>query len=149
MKLEQEIKQNKFKDAYHKLRVNILYTSNWMGHQYSKDLKKFGISIEKFNVLQILRVQYPNPSTINFLVDRLLNKMSNASRLVEALKKKGLLERDVNQGDGRARDVLITKKGFALLKKLDKIEEKWIKNFYHLSENEIEKTNDLLDMLRK
>jgi DNA-binding MarR family transcriptional regulator len=75
--------------------------------------------------------------------------MSNASRLVEALKKKGLLERDVNQGDGRARDVLITKKGFALLKKLDKIEEKWIKNFYHLSENEIEKTNDLLDMLRK
>jgi DNA-binding MarR family transcriptional regulator len=149
MKLEIELKQKKFKDAYYKLRVNIIYTSNWMERQYSRDLKKFGISTEQFNILQILRGQYPNPSTINFLVDRLLNKMSNASRLVEALKKKGLLERDVNQGDGRARDVLITKKGFALLKKLDKIEEKWIKNFYHLSENEIEKTNDLLDMLRK
>ncbi|MBI4947125.1 MAG: MarR family transcriptional regulator [Bacteroidetes bacterium] len=149
MKLELEIKQSKFKDEYHKLGVNIIYTSNWMGAQHSRHLKEFDLSLEQFNILRILRGQYPNPSTVNLLIDRMLNKMSNASRLVEKLRRKGLLERKTNKEDRRACDILITKKGLALLKTLDQTEKKWIKMFSHLSEPNVKKVNDVLDKLRK
>src|ERR1035437_10994231 len=143
MKLEEEIKQNKFKDEYHKLGVNIIYTSNWMVGQRSKHLKEFDISPEQFNILRILRGQYPDPATVNLLIERMLNKMSNASRLVEKLRKKGLVERKTCADDRRACDVLITKKGLELLKKLDETEKEWIKMVAHLSENEVKKMNDL------
>ena len=149
MKLEHEIKQNRFKDEYHKLGVNIIYTSNWIVEQRSRHLKEFDLSPEQFNILRILRGQYPDPATVNLLIDRMLNKMSNASRLVEKLRKKGLVERKTCTDDRRACDVLITKKGLELLKELDKTEKEWIKMISHLSENEVKKMNGLLDKLRK
>ena len=149
MKLEEEIKQSKFKDEYHKLGVNIIYTANWMTEQRSRNLKEFDLSLEQFNILRILRGQYPNPVTVNLLIDRMLNKMSNASRLVEKLRKKGLVERKISKDDRRACDVCITKKGLELLKELDETEKKWVKMFSHLSESEVKKMNDTLDKLRK
>jgi DNA-binding MarR family transcriptional regulator len=149
MKLEHEIKQSKFKDEYHKLGVNIIYTSNWMVGQQSKQLKEFDISPEQFNILRILRGQYPHPATVNLLMERMLNKMSNASRLVEKLRKKDLVQRKISIDDRRACDVLITKKGLELLKELDKTEKQWIKMISHLSEKEVKEMNDLLDKLRK
>ena len=149
MKLEEEIKQSKFKDEYYKLGVNIIYTSNWMVGQQSKHLKDFDLSLEQFNILRILRGQYPEPVTLNLLIERMLNKMSNASRLVEKLRKKGLVDRKTCKDDRRACDVAITKKGLELLKKLDETEKEWIKMFSHLSENEVKRMNDTLDKLRK
>jgi DNA-binding MarR family transcriptional regulator len=149
VKLELEIKQSKFKDEYHKLGVNIIYTSNWIVGQRSKHLKEFDLSPEQFNILRILRGQYPDPATVNLLIERMLNKMSNASRLVEKLRKKDLVERKTCPNDRRACDVFITKKGLGLLKKLDETEKEWIKSFSHLSGNEVKKINELLDKLRK
>lgn len=148
MKLEDAIKQSKFKDEYHKLGVNIIYTSNWMAEQRIKHFKEFDLSPEQYNILRILRGQYPDPATVNLLIERMLNKMSNASRLVEKLRKKGLVERKTCKDDRRACDVLITEKGLRLLKKLDITEKEWIKMISHLSENEVKKMNNLLDKLR-
>ena len=149
MKLEDEIKQSKFKDEYHKLGVNIIYTSNWIIGHRTKHLKEFDLSPEQFNILRILRGQYPGPVTVNLLIERMLNKMSNASRLVEKLRKKGLAERKTSKDDRRACDVIITKKGLELLKELDVTEKEWIKMISHLPEKEVKKMNVLLDKLRR
>lgn len=148
MKLEEEIKQSKFKNEYHKLGVNIIYTANWLVHHHSKHCKEFDITPEQFNILRILRGQYPNPATVNLLIERMLNKMSNASRLVEKLRKKGLVERKISKEDRRACDIIITKKGLELLGELDETEKEWLKLVSHLSENDVKKTNEILDKLR-
>ncbi|MBI3500905.1 MAG: MarR family transcriptional regulator [Bacteroidetes bacterium] len=149
MKLEEEIKQSKFKNEYHKLGVNIIYTANWLSHHHSRQCKEFEITPEQFNILRILRGQHPNPATVNLLIERMLNKMSNASRLVEKLRKKGLVERKISKEDRRACEVLITKKGLDLLKEMDIAEKEMIKLMSHLSDSDVKKANNILDKLRK
>ena len=83
MKLEKEITQKKFDNEYHKAAVNILFTYSWLNLKNSKFFREFGISPQQFNILRILRGQYPGPATVNLLIERMLDKMSNASRLVD------------------------------------------------------------------
>lgn len=149
MKLEEEIKQSKFKSEYHKLVVNIIYTSNWLSLHHTKRCKEHDITPEQFNLLRILRGQHPKPVTVNLLIERMLNKMSNASRLVEKLRTKGLVGRHISSSDRRACDVVITKKGLDLLAKIDKEENEWNELITHISEDEAKKLNTLLDKLRK
>ena len=149
MRLEDEIKQSKFKNEYHKLGVNIIYTANWLSHHHSRHCKQYDITSEQFNILRILRGQHPKAATVNLLIERMLNKMSNASRLVEKLRKKGFVERQINEADRRACDVMITKKGLGLLSELDIAEKEWNTMISHLSEREARTINNLLDKLRK
>ena len=149
MKLEDEIKQSKFKSEYHKLGVNIIYTANWLTLHHTKKCKEHDITPEQFNLLRILRGQYPKPATVNLLIERMLNKMSNASRLVEKLRQKGLVERLICKDDRRACDVVISKKGLGLLTKIDREENEWNRLITHISEDEAKKINTLLDKLRK
>ena len=149
MRLEDEIKQTAFRNEYHKLGVNIIYTANWLSHSHAKHCKEFDITPEQYNILRILRGQHPKPATVNLLIERMLNKMSNASRLVEKLKKKGLVLRETSDADRRACDVRITKKGLSLLTELDKAESEWNNMISHVSEQEAETINALLDKLRK
>ncbi len=149
MKLEDEIKQSKFKNEFHKLGVKIIYTANWLSLHHTKNCKEFDITPEQFNILRILRGQHPNPATVNLLIDRMLNKMSNASRLVEKLRKKGLVERKISKDDRRACDVAITEKGLDLLKEMDKTEKELMKLMSHLSSSEAVQMNKMLDKMRK
>lgn len=149
MRLEDEIKQSKFKSEYHKLGVNIIYTANWISRHHEKVCKKFDITPEQFNILRILRGQHPKPATVNLLIERMLNKSSNASRLVEKLRKKDLVDRQTSETDRRACDVYITKKGLELLDELDKMENEWNDLISHISEQEAHTVNTLLDKLRK
>lgn len=148
MKLEEEIRQSKFEDEFHKLGVNIIYTSNWLLSHHAKQLKKFGLSPEQYNLLRILRGQYPKAATVNLLIERMLNKMSNASRLVEKLKKKGWVDRTTSSVDRRSCDVLITKSGLHILELLDKEQSKLRLLMQTLSLSEAEKINQLLDKMR-
>ncbi len=149
MKLEDEIKQSKFKSEYHKLGVNLIYSANWLSLHHSKHCKEFDITPEQFNILRILRGQYPNPATVNLLIERMLNKMSNASRLVEKLRKKGLVERKTSKEDRRACEVVITEKGLELLKEMDNAEKEMIKLMAHISESDAKKVNQILDKIRR
>lgn len=148
MKLEDEIKQSRFKNEHHKLGVNIIYTANWLSCHHFRSCKKFNITPEQYNLLRILRGQYPNPATVNLLIERMLNKMSNASRLVEKLRKKRLVKRTVSKKDRRTCNILITKKGLYLLSKMDKIEEQWLKLLAKIPEQDAKRVNDILDELR-
>ncbi len=74
-------------------------------------LKPFKITTQQYNVLRILRGQHPNPASINLIIERMLDKMSNASRIVDKLVAKKLADRKVCPEDRRMVDVLITDKG--------------------------------------
>jgi DNA-binding MarR family transcriptional regulator len=148
MKIEEAIKQEKFRSEYQKMAINILYTAGWVDEVHSKVLKKYNLTGPQYNVLRILRGQSPNPATINLIIDRMLDKMSNASRIVDRLESKGWVERKICPSDRRACDVSITKKGLELLAELDKEEKKWEVHFKNLSEKEASELNFLLDKLR-
>ena len=148
MKLEEEIRQKAFRSEHHKGALNIIYTANWLSAKHGAQLKAHGITPEQYNILRILRGRYPEPATVNLLIERMLNKMSNASRLVDKLILKKLVVRQTCKDDRRAVDVMITAKGLALLKRLDKEESNWLKDLQTLSKPEVTTLNKLLDKLR-
>ncbi|MDB5011891.1 MAG: MarR family transcriptional regulator [Daejeonella sp.] len=119
MELENEIASNKFDDNIHKSVVNIIYTYGWMTNLIRQHLDKYNITMQQFNILRILRGQHPEPATVNLLKDRMLDKMSDASRIVERLVQKGLVSRCTNVKDRRAVDIKISPVGLEILKKLD------------------------------
>lgn len=148
MKLEEEIKQKKFNSPQHKAAVNILFTSNWLQTLHCDCLKKQDITMQQYNVLRILRGQHPDAASIKLIKERMLDKMSDSSRIVEKLRLKGLVKRDTCANDRRSVDVIITEKGLKLLKKIDPEIKKVENAFSVLSEQEVNVLNELLDKLR-
>ncbi len=149
MRLEDEIKQTKsFKDPYHKLQVNLMFTASWIRNLNTQYFKPYNISPQQYNILRILRGQHPKPASINLLMDRMLDKMSNASRLVEKLRLKGFVARKDSKEDRRKADVVITEKGLDLLEEIDVTMGKLEDDFRTLSVTEVEKLNELLDKMR-
>jgi DNA-binding MarR family transcriptional regulator len=148
MKLEDEIVQKKFRNEAHKLGVNLIYTYNWLDYQQACLLKKHGISGQQFNVLRILRGQHPQPASIKLLKERMLDKMSDASRIVEKLRIKGLIERHISKEDRRACDVHITPKGLLILDAIDRENDLIDGILAKLDEHEKQELNKLLDKLR-
>lgn len=148
MRLEEEISSHKFTSNYHKSVVNILYTYGWLTNLLKQRLDDRDITLQQYNVLRILRGQFPKPATVNLLRERMLDKMSDASRIVDRLFKKKLLSRSANLKDRRAVDILITKKGLELLKELDtemNMDEYLQEN---MSPEEAGLLSDLLDKIR-
>ena len=148
MEIGKEIKQSKFKNEHQKMLINILFTSGWLSAKNACNLKPYGISPQQFNILRILRGQHPKPATVNLLIDRMLDKNSNASRLVEKLRLKKFVERATCAEDRRAVNVVITQKGLDLLAQIDKEETAFLKGLKNLSEKEAEQMNVLLDKIR-
>lgn len=148
MKLEEEIKQSSFRNEYHKLAVNILYTHSWLLTKITVRLLKFDLTPQQFNLLRILRGQYPKPASISLLKDRMIDKMSDASRLVDRLNSKGLVEREICPEDRRRVNVIITKKGLNLLKKIDETDQRLDVILKNVSKEEAILLNELLDKLR-
>jgi len=148
MQIEQEIQSTKFEDNYHKAVVNISYTYSWLNSVFRAEFEKHNLTPQQFNVLRILRGQYPNPATVNLIKERMLDKMSDASRIVDRLVQKGLVSRCTNNKDRRAVDIRISDTGLETLSKMG-VEFKTrevLKN--NLSEEEAGQLSNLLDKLR-
>lgn len=148
MRIEEAIKQAKFKNEYQKAAINILYTYSWLNSIHLSIFKRYGISPQQYNILRILRGQYPKPATVNLLIERMLDKNSNASRLVEKLRLKNYIERNICKEDRRAVNVSITQKGLELLKELDSVDDDLQKELKNISVSEAKELNFLLDKLR-
>lgn len=149
MKLEDELKMKKFVSAYQRANLNIIFTGFWLSDKFNAVLKPYGISEQQYNVLRILRGQ--NGKAINLLSvqERMIQKMSNATRLVEKLRKKGLVEREVCEQNRRQVDISITDKGLKLLEKIDiEIKEFESTLFKNIDEKDAQTIGDLLDKLR-
>ncbi len=147
-KIEEAIQQKEFKNPFNKAVVNLLFTHSYLVTAQNFLLKPHDLSPEQYNVLRILRGQQGVPTTVSSIQDRMLNKMSNASRLVEKLKLKDLVKREECPSDRRQVDILITDKGLRLLEILEKQVEESHQTLLHLTEEEAVKLNDLLDKLR-
>lgn len=147
MQLETSIRQIKFKSIYHKMLLNVIYSSGVIQAEQARFFKQYDLSPQQYNVLRILRGQYPNPASVGLLQERMLDQMSNASRLVEKLKQKNLLTRNACQNDRRQMDVCITKDGLNLLNEIDDKFEIFEKRLAVLSESEANTLNQLLDKL--
>ena len=148
MGIGEEIKQSKFKSEFNKATINIIYTNSWLNQQLVEMFKSYGLTQPQFNILRILRGQYPQPATVNLLIDRMLDKSSNASRIVDKLESKGLVARRQCKQDRRAVDVIITENGLELISKIDEDMAKWEASHRGLSEDECKQLNGLLDKMR-
>ena len=149
MRIEDEIQQKKFKSEYQKAHINILLTAAWLSQQNQQILKPLGISSQQFNILRILRGMHPQPASIKLLTERMIDKMSNASRLVDKLLAKDLVQRNESGADRRRVDVVITDKGLQLLEKASiAVEDSLQQEMAMLSEEEAARLNELLDQLR-
>lgn len=146
--IEEAIKQSTFQDDYQKAIVNLIYTHNFIQQNHANLFKKHGLTNPQFNILRILRGQHPNPSTINLLIERMLDKSSNASRIVDKLESKHLVDRKQCKNDRRAVDVYISEQGLNLLKIIDRELTKWYDNNRKLTAQESNELNNLLDKLR-
>jgi len=146
--IDEAIQVKKFKSEHHRLIVNIIYTNGWLNGKHVEWLKPFDISMQQYNVLRILRGTHPSPASINTIISRMLDKNSNASRLVEKLRQKGFIERTVCENDRRQVDVVITQKGLELLSLIDVEIVIFEKNFHSLTQAEAAELNRLLDKLR-
>ena len=149
MGIAEAIKQEKFSSEYSKAIINIMYTNSWLHQQHAGLFKEYGLTTPQFNILRILRGQHPDPATVNLLIDRMLDKSSNASRIVDRLEQKGLVTRKQCKDDRRAVDVFISEEGLELLAELDGKLKSFENDLRNISEEEAQKLNVLLDKLRE
>lgn len=150
MKIEEAIQQKAFKNEFQKLHVNILYTASFLNQNTLQTLKPFNISPQQFNILRILRGMHPKPASVKLLTEKMIDKMSNASRLVEKLRSKGLVAREACDNDRRKVDVQITTAGLTLLEQASLAIEQMIQNYAQaISPEEASMLNSGLDNLRE
>jgi DNA-binding MarR family transcriptional regulator len=148
MALEDDIQQDKFSNEFEKSAINILFTSSWLYNINATRLKKQGITPEQYNVLRILRGSYPEALMLADITCRMIDKSSNATRLVEKLRTKGFVKREITKGNRRQVDISITDKGLAVLKKIDAASEEWLETLKNITKTEAQELNRILDKLR-
>lgn len=148
MSLETDIWQEKFEGDHHKAAVNLLYTSSWLYHLNALLLKPFDLTPEQFNVLRILRGSHPKVIRLADITARMLDKSSNATRLVEKLRQKGMLSRTPCENNRRQVDILITTKGLRMLEQIDAKAKPWGEILGSITTTEAQQLNRILDKLR-
>jgi DNA-binding MarR family transcriptional regulator len=147
MTLEKDINQQIFRSEYQKSIINLIYTFNWVNEKLNKSFEPFDITQQQFNILRILRGAGEPLSTLQ-IRQRMLDKMSDTSRIVDRLVKKGLVKKSTCREDRRLVDVLLTDKGKKLLQTMDGLNEEMEAVFKYLSEDEARQLNKLLDKIR-
>lgn len=149
MGISEELKQRTFASETSKSVVNIIFTGNWMMQQMHDLLKPFGLTPQQYNVLRILRGQQNNPMTVLAITERMMDKMSNASRLVDKLLDKKLVLRRECPKDRRAVDVIILPAGMTLLAEIDQVQKQWEMSFGGIGADKMDQLNILLDEFRQ
>ncbi|HRG10208.1 MAG TPA: MarR family transcriptional regulator [Cyclobacteriaceae bacterium] len=150
MSLETEIKQIRFQSEHQKAAINVLLTGNWLYNQNALFLKQHGLTPEQFNVLRILRGNHPKPMMLLEITERMIDKSSNCTRLVEKLRQKGWVKREICATNRRQVDIYITPKGLAVLAKIDAaVSQNPLQQLQtRLTKTEASELNKILDKIR-
>jgi DNA-binding MarR family transcriptional regulator len=148
MNIEDEIKQESFRNEYQKSAINLIFTYNWLFHKQKKFFKSFDITGQQYNVLRILKGQFPEAISTSDIKKRMLDKNSDVSRIVDRLAIKDLVYKNPCLSDKRLVDVSITHQGLQLLSEID-IQILDLDNVFSTLElEEAKELNRLLDKLR-
>jgi DNA-binding MarR family transcriptional regulator len=148
MSLEKDINQKVFRNEYQKAAINLIYTYNWLNEKMKSFFEKEDITGQQFNILRILRGAAIPLSTLQ-IRERMLDKMSDTSRIVDRLVLKGLVKKNICKNDKRLVDVSISPRGSKLLEKIDKYENEMDAVFGNLSQTDAKTLNTLLDKIRQ
>lgn len=148
MQLQKEISTSGFENERQQAIVNIVFTFHWCNDKIKQAIAPYEVTPQQFNILRILRGQYPKPCTINLLKSRMLDKMCDASRIVDRLMQKDLVRKAINSQDKRSVDILISDKGLSLLKTMDQEVDITAIISPNLTIEESAQLNLLLDKLR-
>jgi len=149
MGIETDIRQTTFKSARQKAMLNLMFTYGWVIEQIKASLSNQDITHQQYNILRILRGAFPQPLSTLQIRERMLDKMSDTSRIVDRLVAKELVKKRMCAADKRLVDVTITDKGQNLLKRVDAEADHATEIFANLSEEEAQNLSFLLDKLRK
>lgn len=148
MKIEDEIK-GRFRNKYHKGFINLVYTVKQLSYQFLQFLKKHGLTEPQYNILRVIRGECSKTYvSIGYLKERMLDKSSDVSRIVDRLFEKDYVDRKENSFDRRQKEISISKKGLVLLSEMDECEKKVDSLLKNLSLHEITELNRLLDKIR-
>lgn len=148
MNIQEEIQQSRFRNDHQKAAINLIYTSGWLGNKHKDFFSEFGITVQQFNILSILRGQNPNKISGAEIKNRMMDKNSDVSRLLDRLVLKDLVSKSKCENDKRAADVMITKGGLDLLSLIDSKIKSLDNILNNLSESEAQQLSALLDRLR-
>lgn len=148
MKIEEAIQQKSFENEYIKLALNIMYTGNWLHIVQTRKLKEFGLSHQQYNVLRILRGQYPNEASVGEVLGRMLEPSSNITRLVDKLEQKKLVSRCENKNNRRMQELRITEEGLNLLTAIGERMDNLSSLAKDITEEEAKTANEVLDKMR-
>jgi DNA-binding MarR family transcriptional regulator len=147
MPIEKEIHQSKFRNEFQKAAINLVFTYNWLNERTKMIFDRYDITSQQFNILRILRGAGAPLSTLQ-IRERMLDRMSDTSRIVDRLVRKGLLKKNICKSDRRLVDIVITEKGRKLLSLLDQCSGEMDSILQNLSPEDAETLNELLDKLR-
>jgi DNA-binding MarR family transcriptional regulator len=147
MGLEKDINQHNFRNERQKAIINMIYTYNWLIEDIRNKLEQFGLTLQQFNILRILRGARGPISTLQ-IRERMLDKMSDTSRIVDRLVLKNLVQKTPCHHDKRLVDVVISRKGLNLLSELDSHIDDFDNAIGNLSFEESRQLNELLDKVR-
>lgn len=148
MGLEKDIKQQHFTSENQKLIINLVFTNNWLTEKIRDFLSAEDITLQQFNILRILRGSHPTPLSTLVIRERMLDKMSDTSRIVDRLLLKGLVDKKTCPSDKRLVDISITAEGKKVLAKIDQKEKEMMAVITNLNEEEMKILNGLLDKMR-
>ena len=148
MRIEDEIHQKEFKDDYRRLMANLLFTNNWLNQQLIPFFRDLGLTLQQHNVLAIVRGQNPEPVCFGDIQNRMVDRNSNVTRLIDKLIEKGFVTRDICQANRRMIEVRITESGLKKLQEVDARFPELLAHFQKLSKEEAVMASNLLDKLR-
>ncbi len=148
MGIEQDIQQPTFRNPHQKAAINLIYTLSWMREKTNTIFEAEDITPQQFNILRILRGSFPQPLSTLQIRERMLEKMSDTSRIVDRLITKGLVKKLTCKNDRRLVDVIISDKGKKILERLDTRQDEIDRVLGNLSEKDANILSDLLDKIR-
>ena len=148
MSIDKDIQQLKFRNSHQKAAINLIYTLSWMRERTKAVFEAEDITPQQFNILRILRGSFPDPLSTLQIRERMLEKMSDTSRIVDRLITKGLVKKLTCKNDRRLVDVIISDKGRKLLERLDTRQDEIDGVLGNLSEKDANNLSDLLDKIR-
>lgn len=149
MRIEQAINQRKFKDDYHKIVVNLLFTGNWLRDALGANLKEHGLLPQHYNALRIIKGRHPEPVSAGDIKDVMLDKASDVTRLLDKLEKLEYVQRRLCPHNRRKMDISITPQGLKLLSDVDILMDGFYEDLAErITEAEAGALSDLLDKVR-
>ena len=147
MGIEQDIQQASFRNEFQKMGINLLFTANWLNEQIGKILSEEGVTQQQYNILRILRGSATPLSTLK-IRERMLDKMSDTSRIVDRLIAKELVVKNTCEKDKRLVDITLSPKGLDLVDQLDQFNDRIDALLKGINASEAATMNQILDKIR-